>query len=156
MTPDRALEYFFEAAKKGNMTAKGYFKRLFDALSNPHSTDQHLRMKGYSDTWLLEAAAVGHQTAFDDYTKEGADRSKKKMVIDLQASSLFAPHAELPSLDAFQKEVELLSRGQKSSLSYDNSAIHWAAYKDLSEHIRILVSDLEFDANLQMTKGRLH
>lgn len=77
MVPDRALEYFFAAAKHGNMTAKGYFKRLFDALSDRQSTDRHLLMKEYTDSWLLEAAVAGNQTAFDDYTAEGTDSSKK-------------------------------------------------------------------------------
>lgn len=135
------------------MTAKGYFKRLSDALSDGHSTDNHLRMKEYIDAWLLEAAVAGHQTAFDDYTAEGTDSSKKAMAIDLQVSSLFDSQAELPSLDAFQKEAELLSHVKAPPVPYDSSAIHWAAYKDLDEHIRILVSNMEFDVNLQNSQG---
>jgi ankyrin repeat protein len=153
MVPDRALEYFFAAAKHGNMTAKGYFKRLFGALSDGQSTDHHLIMKDYIDTWLLEAAVAGHQTAFDDYTAEGTDSSKKAMVIDLQVSGLFDIQAELPDLDEFRKEAELFSRRKAPPVPYNSTAVHWAAYKDLDEHIRILVSDIEFDINFRNDHG---
>lgn len=75
------------------------------------------------------------------------------MVIDLQVSGIFDVQEELPNLDEFRKEAELLSRNEARSMPYSSAAVHWAAYKDLDEHIRILVSDLEFDINFRNDQG---
>ncbi|KAJ6007467.1 hypothetical protein N7540_011443 [Penicillium herquei] len=151
--PNQAFDYFLAAAKHGDLMTKGYMSRLFDALSDKISPRSHLEVEPYLDEWLLEAAVAGHQAAFEDYTQAGTNHERKKRIIDIQASKLFTVQPELQDLETFKRYIKLKipahARTKDPQPSFEHEAIHWAAYKNLDEHIRVMAIDMKLDINQQ-------
>ncbi|KAJ5106162.1 hypothetical protein N7456_002837 [Penicillium angulare] len=152
MIPDRSLNFFFEAAKHGDLTAKGYFKRHLELLlPNDGLTSAEVsEMSENTSEWLLEAAVAGHQVAFEDYISGDNRLKKKQNVLDLRAETIFDFQFSTV-IDVFKDELKNLL-GQKKSYIFPmneqlDTVLHWAAYRDLDIHLQHLLDDVRLDIN---------
>jgi hypothetical protein len=129
---DQGAHLMVQAAGCGDITAKGYCKRILKSLNTQVCKD--LLDKNPIDDWTWEAAVAGHEVAWLEFHENWnyEDKAVRALREKLDRESI---HGTFPiNLDGFKDST------QGSTKALATSALHWAARHGSVNHIEFPVT----------------
>jgi hypothetical protein len=150
------LQLIFEAAKAGELVAKGYAKQLsflLDSGVEDLAVDESILAQ-----WTYEAAINGHQTAFDIYRSSGKGKSRSST--DISQSHMMQKRygsKQIPSLVANVSDtLSWIAGGTNLKVpinSTQDTVLHWACQTDRTDIVVYLLNNQEVRINAKNKLG---
>jgi serine/threonine protein kinase len=155
--PEDAVPFIIRAAEMGEMVAKGYSKRLLDAL-DPSSCEGIARSANVEE-WLFDAAVHGHEAAYEDWRdlfmrdSDGIDEVMRRRVVHVASPLSFTQDSDHVQSAKSERGKAFVEGNSPSDERATRTAIHWAARYGPPEDLHDTVENLNVSVDLKNEDG---